>query len=162
MNKKILALIIIAFIAASLPGILLSLPLEASQERQKELDFTVSGTNSCLRFLDKNVSTGYIPFRTGANEQWNLTIYCSQMPTANAWTDLYVYNGYWNEGTDYKCLSENLYPILSKIESSDYRVQVNSTFTKIFGGSTPQSYTFFFIFPPNGIGTFHVKLVQMQ
>jgi hypothetical protein len=157
-NKKTLALIAVVIVAVALPAAFLSMP---SQGKQEPLDFTVSGTNTCLRFLDRNVSTAYIPFRTGANEKWNLTIYCSQMPTPNAWTDLFMYNDYWDEGANHTCLSEDLYPILSQIESSDYRVQVNSTFTKTFGGATPESHTLFFIFPPNGQGTFHITLVQV-
>ena len=148
--------------AVALPAISLSLASQVPQEKQQELDFTVSGKNDCLRFLDKNVSTAYIPFKTGANEKWNLTIDCVDMPAANAWTDLYVYNGYWNEGTNHKCMSQDLYPIISQIESSDYRVQANSTFTETFGGSTLQSYTFFFIFPPSGLGTFHINLSQVD
>jgi hypothetical protein len=159
-NKKILAFVAAIIIAVSLPTILLSLPSQFPP-KQQELDFTVTGTNTCLRFLDRNVSTGYVPFRTGANEKWNLTIYCSEMPTPNAWTDLYLYGGYWDKGTNHKCVSEDLYPILSQIESSEYRVNVNSTFTETFGGATAQSYTIFFIFPPSGPGTFHVKLFQV-
>ena len=146
MNKTTLGLIaMLIILAVALPATFVSLPSQAAQEQQ-ELDFTVSGKNDCLRFLDKNVSTAYIPFKTGANEKWNLTIDCLEMPAPNAWTDLYVYKGYWNEGTDYKCVSEDLYPIISQIESSDYRVKANSTFTETFGESTPQNYTFFFIF----------------
>ena len=149
-------------LTVALPAIYLSLASQVPQEKQQELEFTVSGKNDCLRFLDKTVSTAYIPFKTGANEKWNLTIDCSEMPAPNAWTDLYVYKGYWNEGTDYKCVSEDLYPIISQIESSDYRVKANSTFTETFGESTPQSYTLFFIFPPSGLGTFHIKLNQVE
>lgn len=157
MNKKILALITVVIVAVALPTVFLSLPPAGKQEA---LDFTVSGTNTCLRFLDRNVSTAYIPIKTGANEKWNLTIYCSQMPTLNAWTDLFMYRGYWDGGANHTCLSEDLYTILSQIESSDYRVQVNSTFTQTFGGANPESYTLFFIFPPSGQGTFHVRLIQ--
>ena len=84
------------------------------------------------------------------------------MPTPNAWTDLYVYDGFWNKGVNYKCVSEDLYPILSDIESSEYRVNANSTFTEIFGEAVPRSYTFFLVFPPNGEGIFHVTLTRMD
>jgi hypothetical protein len=162
MNKITLGLIaFVIILAVALPASLLSLPSQVSQEQQ-ELDFTVIGKNDCLRFLDKNVSIAYIPFKTGANEKWNLTIDCLEMPTANAWTDLYIYRGYWNEGTDHKCMSQDLYSIISQIDSTDYRVKANSTFTETFGGSTSQSYTFFFILPPNGPGTFHIKLNQVE
>lgn len=163
MNKYIRALLVVlVVVAAAFPIGYFSLHSQVQQVQQQELDFTVSGTNTCLRFLDKNVLTGYVPFTTGANEKWRLTIECLEMPTGNAWTDLYEYKGYWNQGANYTCVSEDLYPILSQIESSEYRVKANSTFTETFGGSTPQSYTFFFIFPPSGSGTFHVKLTQVD
>jgi hypothetical protein len=162
MNKMSLAIItLLVILAVSFPAIFLSQPSQGVQT-QDELDFTVSGKNDCLRFLDRNVSTAYIPFRAEADERWNLTIECLDMPTANAWTDLFVYRGYWTEGNEYKCLSEDLYPIISQIENTDYRVNANSNFTKIFGESAQQSYTFFFIFPPNGIGTFHITLNQIE
>ncbi len=163
MDKKALGLLVVMVVmAVSLPPVFFSLSSQAQLGTQQELDFTVTGTNTCLRFLDRNVSTVYIPFRTGAKEKWNLTIFCSEMPTPNAYTELYIYKGYWNEGDGYTCVAEDLYPILSQIESSNYRVKVNSTFTETFGGETPQSYTIFFIFPPNGLGSFHVKLVQTE
>jgi hypothetical protein len=84
LNKKIIALIGIVIIVVALPAIFLSLHSQAPQEEQQELDFTISGMNTCLRFLDRNVSTGYIPFRIGADEKWNLTMFCSEMPTSNA------------------------------------------------------------------------------
>jgi hypothetical protein len=71
-----------------------------------------------------------------------------------------MYEGYWNEGEGYKCVSEDLYPIVNLIYSSEYRVKANSTFTQLFGESTPKSYTLFIIFPPSGAGTFHVKLTK--
>jgi len=162
MNKTTLGLIaLLIILAVSLPATFVSLPSQAAEEQQ-ELDFTVSGKNDCLRFLDRNVSTAYIPFQTGADERWNLTIECVEMPAAGAWTDLFIYRGYWNNGTDHKCVAEDLYSIISQIESSDYRVKANSTFTETLGESTPQAYTFFFIFPPNGQGTFHINLSRME
>jgi hypothetical protein len=161
MNKKLLGgLVVIVVLAVALPAVFFSLPLLVSQEQQQELDFTVTGENECLRFLEKNVSTCYIPFRTGANEKWQLTIECLEMPSPNAWTDLYLYKGYWNGGSGYKCLSENVYPIISNIESTGQRFKANSNYTETFGEPTPQSYTVFFLFPTGGQGTFHIKLNQ--
>ena len=161
MSKETLSLLAIAIASIALPAVFLSVSVVPSGQ-QNDLDFLISGTNTCLRFLDKNVSTGYIPFKTGANEKWNLTIECTEMPTPNSWTDLYIYNGFWNGGVNYKCVSEDLHPILNHIESSQYRVRANRTFTEIFGNSTPKSYTLFLIFPPNGAGTFHVKLARVE
>jgi hypothetical protein len=154
----LVAFVVVVILAMALPAAFFAMPLLAQQEQQQELDFTVTGKNECLRFLEKNVSAGYIPFRTGANERWQLTITCSEMPSPNALTDLYIYRGYWNEGSDYKCLSEDLYPIISDIESTEYKIKANSTFTETFGESTPQSYTILFLFPTGGQGTFHIKL----
>lgn len=163
MNKKILGLIAVAVVAGALATIFLTEPwLTAPQQRQQELDFTVSGTNECLRFLTKTVQTAYVPFRTGANEQWQLTIDCLEMPGAGAWTDVYIYKGYWDKGSDYKCMSQDLYSIIDQIESTDFQIRTNSTFTETFGESTPQSYTLFFIFPAGGSGTFHIKLNQIR
>jgi hypothetical protein len=159
MNKKLLGgLVVIAFLALALPSVIFSLPPLSQQTQQQKLDFTVSGENECLRFLEKNVSTCYIPFRTGANEKWQLTITCSEMPSPNAWTDLYLYKGYWDGGTGYKCLSEDVYPIINDIETTGHRFKANSTYTETFGESTPQSYTVFFLFPTGGSGTFHFGL----
>jgi hypothetical protein len=160
LNKKLAgALVILAFLAVSMPAVIFSLPQMAPQ--QQPLDFTVSGENGCLRFLEKNVSVCYIPFRTGENQLWRLTITCSAMPSPSTWTDLYMYNGYWDGGADHKCLSQDLYPIINDIESTGNRFQANSTYTEDFGEATAQSYTVFFLFPPGGEGTFHVKLELM-
>ncbi len=162
MNNKIWGLIAVGFIAVALATIFLIEPWLASPERQQTLDFTVSGTNECLRFLTKTVQTAYVPFRTGANEKWQLTINCTEMPGAGAWTDVYIYEGYWDGGSDHKCDSQDIYPIIDQIESMDFEIRTNSTFTDIFGESTPQSYTVFFIFPAGGSATFHITLNQIN
>ena len=161
-NKKVLGLVAAVIVICALVAILLvESSLAPPQETPKELDFTVSGTNDCLRFLNSTVETCYIPFTRGANENWQLTINCTQMPGgANGWTDVYIYQGYWDKGSDYKCMSEDLYPILGDIESADAQITGSRPFTADFGGSTPQSYTLFFIFPPGGQATFNVKLYQ--
>lgn len=75
---------------------------------------------------------------------------------ANGWTDVYIYKGYWDKGSNYKCASGDLYPILSDIQSTNRQIRANGTFTETYGGSTPQSYTVFFVVPPGGQATFHV------
>ncbi len=130
------------------------------QSTQEPLDFTITGTNDCLRFLDPAVKTVYVPFHTGANEQWQLTIECTQMPGAGAWTDVYLYNDYWDQGSDHLCLSADLYP-MAQIESTDFQLRLNSTFVHIFGDSEAQSYTLFFVIPPSGVGSFHIQPHQI-
>ena len=128
----------------------------------RELDFTVSGTNECLRFLTSTVSVCYVPIPTGANENWQLTINRTEMyGGANVWTDVYIYKGYWDNGIDYKCMSEDLYPIIGEIESADGQIRTDTPFKASFCGSTPESYTVFFIFPPGGQATFHITLKQV-
>ena len=154
----------VVLIVASFSVIVLLVNPSVQQNPQQELAFTISGTNDCLRFLDRAVQTVYIPFRTGTNEQWQLTIKCLKMPGAGsgAWTDLYVYNGYWDNGSQHKCVSQDLYPIMNEIESANFRIQTNSTFSEVFGGSTPQSYTVFIIFPTGGSSTFNVRLDKVD
>ena len=163
MNRKVLGSIVVAVAAILVLIIVLFAPSIAPQPPQQQaLDFTVTGSNDCLRFLERTVKTAYTPFRTGTNEQWLLTIECLKMPGSGGWTDLYVYNGYWDNGTNHVCLSEDIYPIVSDIPASSLRMNSNSTFSKVYGGATPQSYTVFFIFPPGGEGTFHIKLERVS
>ena len=98
MNKnKILGLVVIAIVVAvALPTAFI---VDSSRapilQSTKEMDFTVSGTNDCLRFLNSTVSLCYVPFTVAADEQWQLTINCTKMPGgSNGYTDIYVYNGY--------------------------------------------------------------------
>ena len=140
----------------------IALSLSPFQGTPEELDFTVSGTNECLRFLNSTVSTAYVPFVTGANENWQLTINCTKMPGGtNGWTDVYICRGYWDMGKNYTCMSEDLYPILKEIESADAQIRIGAPYIAIFGGAIPQSYTVFFIFPPGGQATFQVILKQV-
>jgi len=123
----------------------------------KEIQFTVTGKNDCLRFLNETVGMVYVPFTVGANKQGQLTVNCTKMPGgANGYTDIYVYKGYWDEGTNHTCMSNNVYSILSQIHSEDYELKGATTYTQTFGGSTQESYTVFFVFPPGGQATFHV------
>ncbi len=54
------------------------------------------------------------------------------------------------------------YPIIDEIQSADFRIETNSTFTRTFGGPATQSYTFFFIFPPGGQSTLNFKLQKIS
>lgn len=162
MNRKILGLIVAVIIVFTLvSALLVESILAPAQPSPKALDFTVSGTNSCLRFLESNVSLCYVPFTVGANQNWQLTINCTQMPGgASGWTDLFIYKGYWDNGTDYKCTAEDVYPILANIQPINSEIQGNSAFTETFNGTSTQSYTIFFVFPNGGQGTFHITYNQ--
>ena len=163
LNKKILRSIIAVVVVCALVITLVLLLLSPPQGTPQELDFTISGTNDCLRFLNSSVSVGYVPIATGANEKWQLTISCTKMPGgANGWTDVYIYNGYWDKGTDYKATSEDLYPIIKDVESADAQLRSGAPFTASFGGSTPERHTIFFIFPPGGQAIFHVTFKQIS
>ena len=164
MKKKILGLIVaIIVVCASVPAFLVVSLLAPAQQPTGTLDFTVSGKSDCLRFLNNSVPTIYVPFTVAANENWQLTINCTKMPGgANGYTDVYIYKGYWNGGSNYTCTSSDLYPILSDIQSVDRQIRLNSAFTETYGGSTQQSYTVFFVVPPGGQqATFQVTFKQV-
>jgi hypothetical protein len=158
MNKKfVLGLIVVIIIGCASGVTLLNSSPSKPTPTPSELDFTVSGKNDCLRFLNSSISTVYIPLATGANEQWELTINATKMAGgANAWVDLYIYRGYWDGGANFTCKSKDIYPILADIESADAQIKGSEPYTQIFGGEAPESYTLFFIFPPGGQSTFHV------
>jgi hypothetical protein len=156
-QRALVFITIIAVLSIAISSVAYSINLQTQQQTQQPLAFSAKGTNTCLRFLDRNVSTCYIPFTTSANERLQLSINASKIP-GSGWTDVFVYNGYWDKGKNHTCLSQDLYPILNEIQSSDFRIQTNSTFTKTFVGSTTQSYTFFIIFPAGGESVFNFKL----
>jgi hypothetical protein len=161
MNKKVLGLIVaVIVVCASVGGFLALSSLTQAQQPTGALDFTVSGTSDCLRFLNSTVSTVYVPFTVAANENLQLTVNCTKMPGgANGYTDVYVYKGYWNGGSNYTCTSRDLYPILDDIQPTDHQIRLGTPFTETYGGSTQQSYTVFFVVPPGGQqATFHVTL----
>jgi hypothetical protein len=140
---------------------LVSSSIAPAQEPTGALDFTVSGTSDCLRFLNSSVPAIYVPFTIAAKENWQLTINCTEMSggVVNGYTDVYLYKGYWNSGSNYKCTSSQLYPILNDIQSTDHQIRLGSPFTETYGGPTQQSYTIFFVVPPGGQqSTFHVTL----
>ena len=158
MNKKIvLGLVIAVVVICALAAVAVSM-MTPAQTPTGELDFTVSGSSDCLRFLNASVPTVYVPFTVAANENWQLTVNCTKMPGgANGWTDVYIYKGYWDKGTNHTCKAGDLYPIINDVESADFEIKANQPYTQTFGESTQQSYTVFFVFPP-GASAFHVTL----
>jgi hypothetical protein len=164
MNKKIIATVVAAVVVIALFAVVAVSLMASAQKPQTPtgaLDFAVSGTSDCLRFLNSSVPIFYVPFTIAANENWKLTINATKMPGgASGWTDVYIYNGYWNGGTNYTCKAADLYPIISDIKSVDFELKANAPYTENFGASTQQSYTVFFLIPPGGPATFHVTLKQ--
>jgi hypothetical protein len=158
MNKKLLSLIVgVLVICAVMAAILLESSTAPTQQPTKAMDFTVSGSNDCLRFLNSTVSIGYVPFTVAANEHWQLTINCTKMPGgANGYTDIYIYKGYWDNGTTHKCMSADVYSILNGINSADFELKGTTSYNATYGSSTQQSYTVFFVLPPGGPATFHI------
>lgn len=129
-------------------------PLSATDS----LDLTVTGSSSCLRFLNDSVPIVYVPFTVAANQQMQLTVNAAKMPGASAYTEVYVYNGYWNEGQNNTCKSADLYPIISDIKSANYTLTANAPYIQTFKDTTQKSYTLFFLFPPGGSSEFHITL----
>ncbi len=161
MNKKVLALIVVVIIvSASVAAFLVASSIAPDQEPTGPLDFTVSGTSDCLRFLNSSVPAVYVPFTVAANENWQLTINCTKMSGGpNGYTDVYIYKGYWNSGSNHTCTSAQVYSILNNIEATNHQIRLGTPFTETYGGSTQQSYTIFFVLPPGGQqSTFHVTL----
>ena len=143
---------IIYFIGFSQP------PINTTQE----LDFIVGGTSDCLRFLNTSVPTVYIPINIAANEKWQLTINCTKMPGgSNGWTDVYIYEGYWDNGVENICKSEDLYSIISDIKSADFQIRADAPYIQTFEVTSQKSYTVFFVIPPGGPSTFHVSYRQL-
>jgi hypothetical protein len=164
MNKKNFGLVVAVIVVCALAAVFLAkFILAPSQQPTGALDFTVSASSDCLRFLNSSVPTIYVPFTVAANEHWQLTINCTKMPGgANGYTDVYVYKGYWNGGSNHTCAASDLYPILSDIHSIDQQIRLGTPFTETYGTSTQQSYTVFFVVPPGGQqATFQVTLKQV-
>ncbi len=160
-SSKVLSVITIVLVVCAFAIVFFESTLAPPTPTPRELDFTVSGSNDCLRFLNSTVSTVYVPVATGANQRWEITVNCTKMPGgANGWTDVYIYKGYWDKGVNHVCNSSDIYPILGSIESANAQITANKTYTRTFGGSVAESYTVFFIFPPGGQATFHLVLKQ--
>jgi hypothetical protein len=163
LNKKLVALVAVVAVAVSVFAMVwFGSSLFSVQPKQEALDFTVTGSNDCLRFLERTVKAVYVPFHTGANEQWQLTIECLEMPGQGGWTDLYFYDEYWDGGANHVCLSADMYPILSDIPASENRMSTTSPYSEVFGGANPQSHTVFFVYPPGGNATFNIKLERVK
>jgi hypothetical protein len=167
MNKKAVLLsvaaIIIIFAVAGGAALYLYNPAETPRTPTGELDFTVTGSSDCLRFLNSSVPTVYVPFTIEGNNQYKLIVNSTKMPGgANGWTDVYIYKGYWDKGTDHICKAQDLYPIINDIKSADFEIKTNQPYTQTFGhtGSGQDSYTIFFVLPPGGQATFHITLKQ--
>ena len=166
MNKnKIIGLIaIVIIVAVSLPAVyFVESSLAPIQQPTKEMDFVVSGSSDCLRFLNSSVPAIYVPFTVAANENWQLTISSTKMSGGqNGYTDVYIYQGYWDSGTNNTCTSSELYPILNDIQPTNQQIRLNTPFNQTYGESTQQSYTVFFVLPPGGQqSTFHVTYKQV-
>ena len=161
MNKKVLGLVAVVVICVLGVGgaVYFMLPAPSVQTPTEPLDFTVSGTSDCLRFLNSSVPTVYVPFTIAANENWKLTINATKMPGGvNGWTDVYIYEGYWDAGTNHTCKAGDLYPIIQEINSSEFEIRANAPYVEEFNASIQKSYTVFFVVPPGGEATFHVTL----
>lgn len=77
-------------------------------------------------------------------------------------TDVYIYKGYWNGGSNFTCVSSDLYNILNERKSADFALHTNTPYVQTFGASTQQSYTVFFVVLPGGQQvTVHVTLKQV-
>jgi hypothetical protein len=162
MNKKlVLSVIIAVIIVCALAAVALSLNPPAKRTPTGEIDFTISGSSDCLRFLNASVPTAYVPFTVAANEKMQLTVNCTKMQGgANGWTDVYIYKGYWDEGTNHICKAGDLYQVIEAIENADFAIKLNNPYIQTFGESTQQCYTVFFVFPP-GASEFHITLTPV-
>ncbi|MGD6852136.1 MAG: hypothetical protein ACQCN6_08770 [Candidatus Bathyarchaeia archaeon] len=163
MNKRlIIGVIPIIIIVCCCSVVLFESVITPPVASPQELDFTVAGGNACLRFLNDSVSLVYVPIATGANEQWQLTVNATKMAGGgNYWTDVYLYKGYWDGGVNHTCIARDIYPILADIECTDALVTGKAPYTQTFGGSSAESCTVFFVFPPGEQSVFHITLKQV-
>lgn len=161
-NERILSSVGICTVLFVLIGTFLVSSFFSSNIIQDELDFTVSGSNDCLRFLSRTVETVYVPLAIEANERWELSIECTDIAAVNGWVDLYIYDGYWDDGVENKCFSEDIYVILDDVVNLDYKLSVANPYLNIYENSTFETYTLFFIFPPGGPSTFHISFKQIN
>ncbi len=158
------AVLIIIIVVAGGAALFLYNPAETPRLPTGELDFTVTGSSDCLRFLNSTVPTVYVPFTIEGNIQYQLSVNCTKMPGgSNGWTDVYIYSGYWDKGTNHTCKAQDLYPIINEIKSTDLEIKANQPYTQTFGhtGTGQESYTVFFVLPPGGQATFHITLKQI-
>ncbi len=161
MNKKLIALTTLIIVICALAGTATYcylVPQASPQSPTGELDLTVSGSSSCLRFLNDSVPMVYVPFTVATNQPMQLTINATKMPSASAYTEVYIYDGYWDKGENNTCTSEDVYSILSDIKSADFTLMSKAPYAKTFEDTIQKSYTVFFLFPPGGPATFHITL----
>jgi len=157
-NEKILGITGLCLIVLMLFGALFVSSMVNFPLVQEELDFTVSGSNECLRFLTRDVEVVYVPFIVGPGESWDFVVECTGIATPGGWVDLYLYEGYWDEGVNHQCVSEDIYSILNGVESLNFELSLDNSFARTFVASSQKSYTLFFIFPHGGPSSFHVSL----
>lgn len=161
MNRKIIfslsAIVLVVCVFTITYTASIVIPSQINRTPTSELDFTVNGSSNCLRFLNSSVPTVCIPLTVAANENWQLTINCTNMPGGNnGWTDVYIYRHYWDGGINNTCTAGDIYPIIADIESTESAIRLEQPYTQTFGESTQQSYTIFFVLPPGGPSAFHV------
>jgi hypothetical protein len=100
----------------------------------------------------------YVPFTIEAGKHMQLTINATKMPNGG-YTEMYYYNGYWDQGQNNTCKSADVYPIIGDIRSAERTLTTQSPYVMTFGGNTTiQSWTMFFVFPPGGPTSFHITL----
>ena len=176
MRKKIVVGIVAIFVVViAVAAVIFLLPKPSGQE---ELDFTISGTSERMNPV---VPMCYVPFKTGADEQWNLTIECLEMPRLLSYVSVIQYNGYWDKGEDFRCTSEDMYSIVTELTTLEV-IGVNSSalkeeypswghiynataYTGVYGSDEAESFTVFFAFPSSdgeGVGKFHVTLEKIE
>jgi hypothetical protein len=114
LNKEIIIGIIVSIVVVCVlvGSFAVESTMGTTKQVTKEIQFTVTGKNDCLRFINETVGMIYVPFAVDANKQGQLIVNCIKMPDgANGYTDIYVYKGYWDEGTNHTCISNNVYSI---------------------------------------------------
>ncbi|MGD6808765.1 MAG: hypothetical protein ACQCN3_03615 [Candidatus Bathyarchaeia archaeon] len=161
MNNKIVALSVVIVVVCVLVGTAAYGYLvnpSSSLSPTETLDLTVTGSSSCLRFLNDSVPTVYVPFTVAANQQMQLTVNATTMPGTGAYTEVYIYDDYWNNGDNNICKSADVYSIISDIKSADFTLTTNTPYIETFGDTTQKSYTVFFVIPPGGPTTFDISL----
>lgn len=161
-NTKLIGLAVVIIVICVGVGVVAYsqlVPVQAPQTPTQSLDISVSGSSPCLRFLNDSVPMVYVPFTVDANQQMQLTIAAPKMPGGTGgWVDVYLYEGFWDNGANNTCVSKDVYPILADIQATDKVIMQNTPYTETFGEATQQSYTVFFLFPPGGQAQFNITL----
>ena len=87
-NEKVLGIASLCLVTLMLLCALLVSHIANSPVVQEELDFTVTSSNECLRFLTRDVGVVYVPFSVGIGESWDLVVECTEIATPGGWVDL--------------------------------------------------------------------------